>query len=138
MSIKKILLVILGCIGLGVGAVGVVVPLLPAFPFLLLAAFCFTRSSERLNNWFRGTKLYKNNLETFVHGKGMTWKTKIRVMIIVTALMAFGFFMMDEVPIGRIVLACVWVFHIILFVFIIKTCSEEDAKAIAEKEQVAA
>ncbi|MBQ8663154.1 MAG: YbaN family protein [Eubacterium sp.] len=138
MSIKKLLLVILGCIGLGMGAVGVVVPLLPAFPFLLLAAFCFTRSSERLNNWFRGTKLYKNNLETFVHGKGMTWKTKIRVMIIVTALMAFGFFMMDEVLIGRIVLACVWVFHIILFVFIIKTCSEEDAKALREGENLAA
>lgn len=138
MSIKKILFVILGCIGLGMGAVGVVVPLLPAFPFLLLAAFCFTRSSERLNNWFRGTKLYKNNLETFVHGKGMTWKTKIRVMIIVTALMGFGFFMMDEVPIGRIVLACVWVFHIILFVFIIKTCTEEDAKVLAESRDIAA
>lgn len=138
MSIKKILFVILGCIGLGMGAVGVVVPLLPAFPFLLLAAFCFTRSSERLNNWFRGTKLYKNNLETFVHGKGMTWKTKIRVMIIVTALMGFGFFMMDEVPIGRIVLACVWVFHIILFVFIIKTCTEEDAKTLAESRDIAA
>ena len=138
MSIKKLLLVILGCIGLGMGAVGVVVPLLPAFPFLLLAEFCFTRSSERLNNWFRGTKLYKNNLETFVHGKGMTWKTKIRVMIIVKALMAFGFFMMDEVLIGRIVLACVWVFHIILFVFIIKTCSEEDAKALREGENLAA
>ena len=121
MSIKKILLIILGCIGLGLGAVGVVVPLLPAFPFLLLAVFCFTRSSERLNNWFRRTKLYKNNLETFVSGKGMTWKTKIRVMIIVTALMAFGFFMMDGIFIGRIVLACVWVFHIILFVFIIET-----------------
>lgn len=133
MSIKKILLVILGCIGLGMGAVGVVVPLLPAFPFLLLAAFCFTRSSERLNNWFRGTKLYKNNLETFVHGKGMTWKTKIRVMIIVTALMAFGFFMMDGIFVGRIVLACVWVFHILLFVFIIKTCTEEDAKALREE-----
>ena len=138
MSIKKILLVILGCIGLGMGAIGVVVPLLPAFPFLLLAAFCFTRSSERLNNWFRGTKLYKNNLETFIHGKGMTWKTKIRVMIIVTVLMGFGFFMMDEVPIGRIILACVWVFHIILFVFIIKTCSEEDAKALAEGRDIAA
>ena len=135
MSIKKIFLVIVGFIGLGMGAVGVVVPLLPAFPFLLLAAFCFTRSSERLNNWFRGTKLYKNNLETFVRGKGMTWKTKIRVMIIVTALMAVGFFMMDGIFVGRIVLVCVWVFHIILFVFIIKNCTEEDAMAIREENK---
>lgn len=121
MSIKKILLVVLGCISIGVGAVGVVLPLLPAFPFLLLATVCFTRSSERLNRWFKSTKLYKNNLETFVQGQGMTWKTKIKVMITVTVLMGIGFAMMSRVPVGRIILACVWVFHIILFTFIIKT-----------------
>ena len=38
MKAKKILFIVLGCIGLGLGAVGAVVPLLPAFPFLLLAA----------------------------------------------------------------------------------------------------
>src|SRR5699024_5728736 len=47
-KIKKILYVILGCIGLALGAVGAVLPLLPAFPFLLLAAFCFAKSSEKL------------------------------------------------------------------------------------------
>ena len=48
MKIKKLLYVILGCIGLALGAVGAVLPLLPAFPFLLLAAFCFAKSSEKL------------------------------------------------------------------------------------------
>ena len=48
----KLFYVILGCIGLGLGAVGAAVPLLPAFPFLMLAAFCFARSSRRLNDWF--------------------------------------------------------------------------------------
>ena len=46
MKIKKILYVILGCIGLALGAVGAILPLLPAFPFLLLAAFCFAKSSK--------------------------------------------------------------------------------------------
>ena len=78
MSIKKILLIIVGCIGVGLGAVGAVIPLLPAFPFLLLAAVCFAKSSERLNNWFINTKLYKNNLETYVKGQGMTKKTKVK------------------------------------------------------------
>ena len=77
MKLKKILLVIIGCIGVALGAIGVVLPILPTVPFLLLAAFCFARSSERLNNWFTGTKLYKNNLESYVKGKGMTRKTKI-------------------------------------------------------------
>ena len=70
MSIKKVLYIILGCIGVGLGAVGAVLPLLPSFPFLLLAAFCFARSSEKLNNWFINTKLYKENLESYVQGQG--------------------------------------------------------------------
>ena len=123
-KIKKILYVILGCIGLALGAVGAILPLLPAFPFLLLAAFCFAKSSEKLHRWFTGTKLYKNNLESYVKGQGMTWKTKIRIMITVTVLMSIGFIMMHAVPVGRIVLACVWVFHILYFVFRVKTIKQ--------------
>lgn len=123
MNLKKILYIILGCVGLGLGAVGAVMPLLPAFPFLMLAAFCFARSSEKLHNWFVGTKLYKNNLESYVAGKGMTWKTKIRIMVMVTILMTIGFVMMHAVTVGRIVLAIVWVFHILYFIFGVKTLS---------------
>lgn len=121
MNIKKALYILLGCFSLGLGAVGAVLPLLPAFPFLLLAAFCFARSSEKLHSWFIGTKLYKNNLESYVAGKGMTRKTKLRIMITVTLLMSIGFIMMDAVPVGRIVLGCVWVFHILYFLFGVKT-----------------
>lgn len=124
MNIKKILYVIVGCIGVALGAVGAVLPLLPAFPFLMLAAFCFARSSEKLNNWFIGTRLYKNNLETFVKGQGMTRKTKIRIMVMLTILMSIGFIMMHEVLVGRIVLACVWVFHILYFTFGVKNYIE--------------
>lgn len=121
MNLKKILYIILGCIGLGIGAVGAVLPMLPAFPFLLLAAFCFARSSEKLLNWFINTKLYKDNLESYVAGKGMTWKTKIRIMVTVTLLMSIGFMMMSRVPVGRLILAGVWVFHMIYFIWGVKT-----------------
>ncbi|MGN1136404.1 MAG: YbaN family protein [Oscillospiraceae bacterium] len=122
MKLKKIIYVVVGCIGLGLGALGAVLPLLPAFPFLMLAAFCFARSSEKLDNWFRNTKLYKNNLESYVQGRGMTRKTKVKIMITVTLLMSVGFVMMGSVPVGRIVLFCVWVFHILYFSFGVKNC----------------
>lgn len=122
MKIKKIMYVIVGCIGLGLGALGAALPLLPAFPFLMLGAFCFGRSSEKLDNWFRNTKLYKNNLESFVQGRGMTKKTKIKIMITVTVLMSVGFAMMGSVPVGRLVLVAVWIFHIIYFAFGVKNC----------------
>ncbi len=122
-KLKRSIYIVVGCIGVGLGAVGAVVPLLPAFPFLMLAAFCFARSSEKLNNCFKSTKLYKNNLESFVKGKGMPWAAKIRIMLLVTALMAFGFFMMfrKDLFVPCIILGCVWVFHIVLFSVIIKT-----------------
>lgn len=124
MNIKKMIYIVLGCIGLTIGAIGAVVPLLPSFPFLMLAAFCFARSSEKLNNWFIHTKLYKDNLESYVKGKGMTKKTKIRIMVTVTLLMSIGFVMMHQVPIGRIILTFVWLFHILYFIFGIKTLNE--------------
>lgn len=123
---KRILWIILGCIGVGLGAVGAVLPLLPAFPFLLLAAFSFTKSSERLHTWFINTRLYKNNLESYVTHRAMTLRTKRRVMLTVTLLMAFGFTMMFlkalYIPCG--ILAGVWVFHIVYFIFGVKTLEE--------------
>lgn len=121
MNLKKIVFVILGCISLGIGVVGAVLPILPSVPFLMVAAFCFAKSSKRLHTWFIGTKIYKNNLESFVEGKGITLKTKIKIISMVTILMAIGFVMMSNILVGRIVLACVWIFHIIYFIFGIKT-----------------
>ena len=135
MSIKKMIYIAVGCLGVGIGAIGAVVPMLPAFPFLLLAAICFGKSSERLHTWFIGTKLYKNNLESYVQGRGMTWKTKIRIMIIVTLTMAFGFVMMSRVPVGRIILACVWLFHIIYFCFGIETLKAEKIRSVTTKDE---
>ena len=133
MKIKKILWICLGCIGVGLGAVGAVVPMLPAFPFLLLAAFSFARSSEKLHTWFINTKLYKDNLEDYVAGKGMTVKTKVRIMITVTLLMSIGFIMMGlkGIVVGCIVLGCVWAFHIVYFIWGVKTipAKEESVKA---------
>lgn len=121
MSLRKALYVVLGCIGLGLGALGAALPLLPSFPFLLLAAFCFARSSEKLHHWFVNTKLYKDNLESYVAGKGMTKKTKIRIMATVTLLMSVGFIMMHAVPVGRIILGCVWACHVLYFTLGVKT-----------------
>lgn len=126
MNLKKVFFVVLGCLSLGLGALGAVLPLLPAFPFLMLAAFCFAESSEKLHGWFVSTKLYKKNLESFVQGKGMTVRTKIRIMLTVTFLMSIGFIMMHAVPVGRIVLGIVWLFHILYFIFGIKTLKIED------------
>ncbi|MDE8707276.1 YbaN family protein, partial [[Ruminococcus] torques] len=90
--------------------------------FLIFAAFCFARSSKKLDKWFKGTKLYKNNLETYAKGQGMTSKTKVRIMITVTFLMSFGFFIMFRkyLYIPCSILFGVWLFHILYFSFGVK------------------
>lgn len=120
---KKVVYVILGCVSVGMGAIGAVLPMLPAFPFLMLAAFCFARSSKKLDAWFKSTKLYKDLLADYVSGRGMTRKTKCRIMLIVTLLMSIGFIMMGikGIVAGCIVLGGVWIFHLLYFIFGIKT-----------------
>lgn len=116
---KKILYMIVGCISLGLGIIGVILPILPTVPFVLLAAFCFAKSSERLDGWFKNTKLYReNNIKS-----GMTKQAKVRIMCLVTLLMSIGFIMMGlkGIVVGNIVLLIVWVFHMVYFTFGVKT-----------------
>lgn len=116
---KKIIYIFIGCISLGLGIIGVILPILPTVPFALLAAFCFARSSERLDGWFKNTKLYReNNIKN-----GMTKQAKIRIMCSVTLLMSIGFIMMGlkGIVIGNIVLLVVWIFHMAYFTFGVKT-----------------
>ena len=123
MRFKKILYIIIGCISVVLGAIGAVIPFLPSISFLLLAAFCFARSSERLNTWFTSTKLYQDNLADYAAGCSMTKKAKVRIMVTVTLLMSIGFVLMGlrGIVVGCAVLLCVWVFHLIYFVFMVKT-----------------
>ena len=119
MSLRKAIYIILGCIGLILGAVGVIVPMLPAFPFLLLAAFSFARGSERLHSWFISTRLYKNNLETYVRGQGMTHRIIASVTVLI--LISMSILAICELYWVWSILIAVWAFHILYFVFGVKT-----------------
>ena len=126
MSIKRIAFIVLGCLSLVLVVLGVLLPILPTVPFLALAAFCFAKSSDRLNNWLINTKFYQNNFADFKAGKGMTIKTKVRILVTVTLVMAVGLIamLMKGVIVGSIVLIIVWLSHIYYFGFKVKTLEE--------------
>lgn len=129
---KKFIYLTLGLLSLSLGTAGTLIPVLPTVPFLMLSALCFARSFRKLHQWFVSTKLYQENLADLTAGKGMTGKAKIRIMITVTALMAVGFLMMSKkgIAIGCIVLALVWVVHLVYFIFGIKTISAKETAVI--------
>lgn len=101
--------------------VGAVLPILPTTPFILVAAFCFARSFDRLNSWFKGTKVYKMVFEGYMTKRSMTLRAKLTILVPVTALLAVSFAMMSNVPVGRAIVAAVWVGHIVYFGFVVKT-----------------
>lgn len=90
---------------------------------VMMAAFCFARSSERVDRWFKGTKLYQENLKDFAAGKGMTARTKVRIMVTVTLLMTVALVAMGVKGIvaGCVVLGFVWAFHMVYFIWFVKT-----------------
>jgi uncharacterized membrane protein YbaN (DUF454 family) len=117
----RYLFIAIGVIALAIGTIGVFVPFLPSTPFFLIVIACFAKGSTRLHDWFLSTKLYKKHLEHFVKNRAMSLQTKIACICSITILMGFGFFMMKNVPIGRIVLSIVWAGHILYFLFRVKT-----------------
>lgn len=127
LSPKKVLYIVLGCLCLVLGIIGVYLPILPTTPFLLATLFFFANSSEKLHEWFLGTKLYKKHLESFVKKEGMRTQTKVGILTMVTLLMGIGFFMMARkaIWVPCIILAVVWVAHVVYFGFFVKTIPSE-------------
>ena len=127
MKLKRGIFVVLGSICLALGCVGIALPILPTVPFFLATVFFYANSSQKLHDWFVGTKLYKKHLESFVQKRGMLMKTKLGILTSVTILMAIGFFLMarKQIWVPCIILAVVWAAHIVYFLFGVKTLKEE-------------
>ncbi|MDU5109089.1 MAG: YbaN family protein [Clostridium sp.] len=134
-SIKKYIYITVGLIAVVLGAIGVALPILPTTPFLLLASYCFARGSERFNNWFINTKLYKNHLESFVNERAMTLKEKVTLLAFADFMLAFPLILIDSLIMkGVIVLLILCKFY--YFIFRIKTISPEEKSIRKLKEEL--
>lgn len=125
MNIVKVIYLSLAFICTAIGAVGVVLPVLPTVPFLLLASFFFAKGSDRFHKWFLETKLYKNHLDSFVKSRGMTLKTKLCILLPASAMLILTIIFLDNLH-ARIFLVCLIIFKYIYFFTRIKTLSPEE------------
>lgn len=133
MNIVKVIYLSLAFICTAIGAVGVVLPVLPTVPFLLLASFFFAKGSDRFHKWFLETKLYKNHLDSFVKSRGMTLKTKLCILLPVSAMLILTIIFLDNLH-ARIFLVCLIIFKYVYFFTRIKTLSPEELEENLQAE----
>lgn len=126
----KKLLVLLGFLCVGIGAIGVVLPILPTTPFLLLAAFCFAKGSDKFHKWFISTSLYKKHLDSFIKNRSMTLKTKLSILIPASLMLIAAFIFVGNMH-ARIAIGVLIVIKYYYFIFKIKT-----VKNIKEEKQI--
>ncbi|KHE69770.1 membrane protein [Halobacillus sp. BBL2006] len=88
----KVLLIIIGSISLVLGILGIILPLVPTTPFLLLTAACYVRSSDRLYNWLMTNKWFGSYIRNYKAGKGIPMKAKISVLIMIWFSFLFSAF----------------------------------------------
>lgn len=123
----KIFYIIIGILSLALGSLGILLPVLPTTPFLLLAAFCFTKSSKRLHNWLTHTELYKKHLDSFVQNRSMTMKTKLSILIPASIMLIIAMLLIDNTTMRFVILGLI-AFKYFYFFFCIKTISVKTAE----------
>lgn len=116
----KLLWLMIGIVSMVLGAIGVVLPVLPTTPFLLLASFCFAKGSDRFHKWFIGTKLYKKHLESFVTSRSMTLKIKLCILLPASAMLILAMLAMSNIY-GRVFIVFLIIFKYIYFFTRIET-----------------
>lgn len=90
--LRRGLLLVAGVMAVGLGVVGVVVPMLPTTPFLLLAAACFLRSSERMYRWLLANPVFGEHLRRYRAGEGLPLASKVATVVLLWATLALSAF----------------------------------------------
>jgi uncharacterized membrane protein YbaN (DUF454 family) len=131
----RVLYIALGFLFVGLGTVGVFLPVLPTTPFLLLASFFFSKGSQRFEKWFIGTKLYKEHLEEFLKDRSMKLKTKVKLLSFSSMVLLLSAYLVKVIYV-RIFIAFVIVYKYYYFIFRIKTIAEpKESKTPSTKKE---
>ena len=115
-NLKKKLYITFGFLAVALAIVGVFIPGLPTVPFLLVALFCFERSSKKYHDMIMNNKYFGPVLQDYYSGKGLTPSVKIKAILFLSCGMIFSIYKIQNLY-ARIALAIVWIgvaIHIIL------------------------
>ena len=116
----KYVWIIAGLLFLGLGVLGVALPILPTTPFVLASLFCFAKGSDRMHRWLLSTKLYQKHVKKFNETRMMTLKEKITILAVASVMLLSGFYFSKKIH-ARILIILVMCIKYYVFIFKIKT-----------------
>lgn len=132
-SLKKYLFLCLGLVSLLLGMIGIFLPVLPTTPFLLLAAFCFLRSSKKMYDWLMGHKVFGAYIQSYLIHKAITRKTKICALFFLWSTMGISILLLESLHL-RVFLGLIGV-GVTVHLVILKTMSEEQMQKVRMQEE---
>ncbi len=121
--LKRGFFVVLGSIFLCLGAVGIVIPILPTTPFLLLSAACYYKGSERLHHWMLENRLFGSYIRNYKEGKGIQLRVKVFIISFLWIMIGYSVFFIVSILLVQIVLFIVAVavsLHVLLLPTMVK------------------
>ncbi|WP_186576401.1 YbaN family protein [Aquibacillus kalidii] len=92
-SVRKVILIICGLVSLLMGVLGIILPLLPTTPFLLLSAYCFGKSSKTLHDWLLHNKVFGDYIKQFRQGQGIPLRAKVIILLMLWASVIYSIVM---------------------------------------------
>jgi uncharacterized protein len=136
-DIRKILLIFLGTVFVGLGVIGMFLPLVPTTVFLLLAAFCYSRSSERFHTWLITHRWCGIYIKNYTEGVGMSVREKVTTILLLWATLSVSMWFVFERPWLVAVLAAVGI-GVTTHLLWLKTRREkiESAEPLAETTRI--
>ena len=102
--VLRALLMVAGTISLVFAAIGLVLPLIPTTPFLLLAVACYCRSSERLYTWLINNRWFGEYIRNYREGRGVPLKTKVLAVTILWASISVSVLFLVPILIVQVLL----------------------------------
>lgn len=119
-QVKKYSLIIVGSVSFVLGAIGSFLPLLPTTPFLLLALYCFSRSSEKFNWWLKSSKLYQNYVGEYLEHRSISFDKKVKMLISIYIMVGISIYFVPLLFV-KVMLSLMLVIQTIVLLFFVET-----------------
>jgi len=114
--LKRGLFVVAGTASLALGCVGIILPILPTTPFLLLSAACYYKGSERMHRWMLNNRWFGSYIKNYKEGRGLPLKTKVFTLALLWTVICYSALVIVNMLVVQVILLVIAIgvsFHII-------------------------